>query len=100
MKRPDFTPLACSPCPGRRVGLLIGALTSVILAAPLAAQDEEDAGAEANRLCLSCHEDGDTMAPTPLLDCIHTDDRALFAGTLFEAARSSTPFCLRLRFET
>ena len=43
------------------------------------------------------HEDGDTMAPTPLLDCIHTDDRALFAGTLFEAARSSTPFCVQIR---
>ncbi|GEM_PF-2740932 len=43
------------------------------------------------------HEDGDSMAPTPLLDCIHTDDRALFAGTLFEAARSSTPFCVQIR---
>ena len=28
------------------------------------------------------------MAPTPLLDRVHSDDRALFAGTLFEAARS------------
>jgi len=42
-------------------------------------------------------EDGDSMAPTPLLDCIHTDDRALFAGTLFEAARSGTPFCVQIR---
>jgi diguanylate cyclase (GGDEF)-like protein len=37
------------------------------------------------------------MAPSPLLDCIHTDDRALFAGTLFEAARSGTPFCVQIR---
>ena len=44
------------------------------------------------------HDDpSDTMAPSPLLDCIHTDDRALFAGTLFEAARSSTPFCVQIR---
>ena len=44
------------------------------------------------------HDDpSDQMAPTPLLDCIHTDDRALFAGTLFEAARSSTPFCVQIR---
>lgn len=39
----------------------------------------------------------DAMAPTPFLECIHTDDRALFAGTLFEAARSGTPFCLQIR---
>ena len=39
----------------------------------------------------------DAMAPSPLLDCIHTDDRALFAGTLFEAARSGTPFCVQIR---
>ncbi len=44
------------------------------------------------------HDDpSDQMAPTPLLDCIHTDDRALFAGTLFEAARSATPFCVQIR---
>jgi diguanylate cyclase (GGDEF)-like protein len=43
------------------------------------------------------HEPTDAMAPTPFLDCIHTDDRALFAGTLFEAARSGTPFCLQIR---
>jgi diguanylate cyclase (GGDEF)-like protein len=43
------------------------------------------------------HEATDTLAPTPLLDCIHTDDRALFAGTLFEAARSETPFCVQIR---
>jgi hypothetical protein len=42
-------------------------------------------------------EDGNSMAPTPLLDCIHTDDGALFAGTLFEAARSGTPFCVQMR---
>jgi diguanylate cyclase (GGDEF)-like protein len=39
----------------------------------------------------------DAMAPGPFLDSIHTDDRALFAGTLFEAARSGTPFCLQIR---
>lgn len=39
----------------------------------------------------------DSMQPSPLLDCIHTDDRALFAGTLFEAARSGTPFCFQIR---
>ena len=39
----------------------------------------------------------DAMAPSPLLDCIHSDDRALFAGTLFEAARSGTPFCVQIR---
>ncbi|MFK7897305.1 MAG: putative bifunctional diguanylate cyclase/phosphodiesterase [Myxococcota bacterium] len=39
----------------------------------------------------------ETMAPSPLLDCIHSDDRALFAGTLFEAARSGTPFCVQIR---
>lgn len=44
------------------------------------------------------HDDpSDQMAPTPLLDCIHTDDRALFAGTLFEAARSATPFSVQIR---
>jgi diguanylate cyclase (GGDEF)-like protein len=42
-------------------------------------------------------EPTDSMAPTPFLECIHTDDRALFAGTLFEAARSGTPFCLQIR---
>jgi diguanylate cyclase (GGDEF)-like protein len=42
-------------------------------------------------------EPTDAMAPTLFLDCIHTDDRALFAGTLFEAARSGTPFCLQIR---
>jgi len=43
------------------------------------------------------HEPTDAMAPTPFLDCIHTDDRALFAGTLFEAARSGVPFTLQIR---
>ena len=44
------------------------------------------------------HDDpSDLMAPSPLLDCIHSDDRALFAGTLFEAARSATPFCVQIR---
>lgn len=43
------------------------------------------------------HESADAMAPTPLLDCIHSDDRAVFAGTLFEAARSGTPFCVQIR---
>lgn len=43
------------------------------------------------------YEESDSMAPTPLLDCIHTDDRALFAGTLFEASRSETPFCVQIR---
>ncbi|MEZ4330540.1 MAG: EAL domain-containing protein [Myxococcota bacterium] len=38
-----------------------------------------------------------TIAPGSLLDRIHSDDRALFAGTLFEAARSGTPFCLPIR---
>lgn len=42
-------------------------------------------------------EPTEAMAPGPFLDCIHTDDRALFAGTLFEAARSGTPFCLQIR---
>ena len=41
--------------------------------------------------------ESDTMAPSPLLDCIHSDDRALFAGTLFEASRSGTPFCVQIR---
>ena len=43
------------------------------------------------------HEPSEIMKPSPFLDCIHTDDRALFAGTLFEAARSGTPFCLQIR---
>ncbi|MBY0401572.1 EAL domain-containing protein [Myxococcota bacterium] len=38
-----------------------------------------------------------TMPPASLLDRMHSDDRALFAGTLFEAARSGTPFCLPIR---
>lgn len=42
-------------------------------------------------------ESSDSMAPSPLLDRIHSDDRALFAGTLFEAARSGTPFCVQIR---
>ncbi|MBW2499677.1 MAG: EAL domain-containing protein [Deltaproteobacteria bacterium] len=42
-------------------------------------------------------EAGDVKPPSPLLDRIHTADRALFAGTLFEAARSGTPFCLQIR---
>ncbi len=42
-------------------------------------------------------EPTNAMAPTPFLNCIHTDDRALFAGTLFEAARSGTPFCIQIR---
>ena len=41
--------------------------------------------------------ESDAIAPSPLLDCIHTEDRALFAGTLFEAARSGTPFCVQIR---
>ena len=49
------------------------------------------------REILGHHEPSDSMAPTPFLECIHTDDRALFAGTLFEAARSGTPFCLQIR---
>jgi len=49
------------------------------------------------RKIIGQHEPTDAMAPTPFLDCIHTDDRALFAGTLFEAARSGTPFCLQIR---
>jgi diguanylate cyclase (GGDEF)-like protein len=39
----------------------------------------------------------ESMAPGSLLDRMHTDDRALFAGTLFEAARSGTPFCVPIR---
>jgi diguanylate cyclase (GGDEF)-like protein len=39
----------------------------------------------------------DQMAPSPLLERIHSDDRASFAGTLFEAARTGTPFCLPIR---
>jgi len=39
----------------------------------------------------------DRMAPSPLLDRVHTEDRALFAGTLFEASRSGTPFCVQVR---
>ncbi len=39
----------------------------------------------------------EAMAPGSLLDRMHTDDRALFAGTLFEAARSGTPFCVPIR---
>jgi GGDEF domain-containing protein len=42
-------------------------------------------------------EADDAMPPSPLLDRIHTADRALFAGTLFEAARSGTPFCVQIR---
>ncbi len=49
------------------------------------------------RQIIGHHADGDSMAPSPLLDCIHSDDRALFAGTLFEAARSGTPFCVQIR---
>jgi diguanylate cyclase (GGDEF)-like protein len=49
------------------------------------------------RKILGHPEPTDSMAPTPFLECIHTDDRALFAGTLFEAARSGTPFCLQIR---
>ncbi len=37
------------------------------------------------------------IAPGNVLDRIHTDDRALFAGTLFEASRSGTPFCVQIR---
>ncbi|MEZ4353875.1 MAG: EAL domain-containing protein [Myxococcota bacterium] len=37
------------------------------------------------------------LEPSALLDRIHTDDRALFAGTLFEAARSGTPFSVQIR---
>ncbi len=39
----------------------------------------------------------DPMAPGSLLDRMHSDDRAIFAGTLFEAARSGTPFCVPIR---
>ncbi len=39
----------------------------------------------------------ESMAPGSLLDRMHSDDRALFAGTLFEAARSGTPFCVPIR---
>ncbi len=49
------------------------------------------------RQIIGHHEKSDSMAPTPLLDRIHSDDRALFAGTLFEAARSGTPFCVQIR---
>ena len=49
------------------------------------------------RQIIGHYEETDSMAPSPLLDCIHTDDRALFAGTLFEAARSGTPFCVQIR---
>lgn len=49
------------------------------------------------RQLIGQYEETDSMAPTPLLDRIHSDDRALFAGTLFEAARSGTPFCVQIR---
>ncbi len=49
------------------------------------------------RQIIGHHDESDSMAPSPLLDCIHTDDRALFASTLFEAARSGTPFCVQIR---
>ena len=49
------------------------------------------------RQIIGHYDPSDLMAPSPLLDCIHTDDRALFAGTLFEAARSATPFCVQIR---
>lgn len=39
----------------------------------------------------------ESMAPSPFLDHIHSDDRALFAGTLFDAIRSGTPFCVQTR---
>ena len=39
----------------------------------------------------------EAMAPGSLLDRMHSDDRALFTGTLFEAARSGTPFCVPIR---
>jgi len=49
------------------------------------------------RQILGLTESPDTMAPGSLLDRMHSDDRALFVGTLFEAARSGTPFCVQIR---
>jgi diguanylate cyclase (GGDEF)-like protein len=49
------------------------------------------------RLLLGLANPVDSIEPTPLLDSIDTEDRALFAGTLFEAARSGTPFCVQIR---
>jgi diguanylate cyclase (GGDEF)-like protein len=49
------------------------------------------------RQIIGHHEESDSISPSPLLDCVHTDDRALFVGTLFEAARSGTPFCFQIR---
>ena len=37
------------------------------------------------------------MQPNPLIERIHKDDRELFAGTLFEAAKTGTPFCIQIR---
>ncbi|MFO0687489.1 MAG: EAL domain-containing protein [Myxococcota bacterium] len=49
------------------------------------------------RQILGLPEPTATIAPGSLLDRMHSDDRAIFAGTLFEAARSGTPFCLPVR---
>ncbi|MEE8166827.1 MAG: sensor domain-containing diguanylate cyclase, partial [Myxococcota bacterium] len=49
------------------------------------------------RRLIGLNDLNEPMAPSHLLDCIHSDDRALFAGTLFEAARSGTPFCMQIR---
>jgi diguanylate cyclase (GGDEF)-like protein len=49
------------------------------------------------RILVGLDEPKDQMAPSPLLERIHSDDRAVFAGTLFEAARTGTPFCLPIR---
>jgi len=49
------------------------------------------------RQLLGLPDPTDAMAPASLLDRMHSDDRALFAGTLFEAARSGTPFCVPIR---
>jgi len=49
------------------------------------------------RVLVGLDEPDDLMQPSPLLDRIHTDDRAVFTGTLFEAARTRTPFCIPIR---
>jgi len=49
------------------------------------------------RQLLGLPDPTDAMAPASLLDRMHSDDRAIFAGTLFEAARSGTPFCVPIR---
>ena len=49
------------------------------------------------RQILGLTDSSEAMAAGSLLDRMHSDDRALFAGTLFEAARSGTPFCVQIR---